>query len=108
MLSAMEKSKVGNVARECVGSWVGVNGEKSLPHSKLLKNSKLGGLLYTFYELIVFQIIVFNRNVYHSLSGLDPVDLLIFLFSSNLSQKTKNLRCNVNLEQINYLSNSIE
>lgn len=52
MLSAMEKSKVGNGARECVGSWVGVNGEKSLPHSKLLKNSKLGGLLYTFYELI--------------------------------------------------------
>lgn len=28
LLSAMEKSKVGNGTRECVGRWVGVNGEK--------------------------------------------------------------------------------
>lgn len=82
---------------------------KSLPHSKLLKNSKLGEDDCThFMSKIVFQIILFNRNVYHLLSGLDPVDLLIFLFSNNLSQKTKNLRYNMNLEQINYLSNGLE
>lgn len=38
---------------------------KSLPHSKLLKNSKLGEDDCThFMSKIVFQIILFNRNVY--------------------------------------------
>ena len=70
---------------------------------KIIKEFKIGRIIVhiLWVNLIVFQIIVFNRNVYHSLSGLDPVDVLIFLFSSNLSQKTKNLRYNVNLEQIN-------